>query len=238
MRALATRLAGAVLVLVLLLAPLAAHIALMTRHGAMLAGLLVAVQAAMVAWIAQSSIAKSSFTKSSCIRSSFIRSPAAALTLRIGLCGLVFAGVFRLAQFTRAGPVAAAAVPHAMTYLALLAVFGASLLPGREAVITILARRSRGRLPPEIVRYTRRVTLAWCGFFVAQLACSWLLLLFAPLSTWSLFINLGNLPLVGVMVGAEYAYRQWRHAARPPERLVDMLRIVRQAGTAPAGEGQ
>jgi uncharacterized membrane protein len=233
MRALATRLAGVVLVLVLLLAPLAAHIALMTRHGAMLAGLLVAVQAALVAWIAQSSVAQSSMARLSVARSS-----AVGLIVRTGLCGLVFAGVLCLAQFTSAGPVAAAAVPHAMTYLALLAVFGASLLPGREAVITILARRSRGRLPPEIVRYTRRVTLAWCGFFLAQLACSWLLLLFAPLSTWSLFINLGNLPLVGVMLGAEYAYRQWRHAARPPERLVDMLRIVRQAGTAPAGEGQ
>jgi uncharacterized membrane protein len=222
MRALATRLAGALLILVLL-APLAAHVALMTQHGAMLAGVLVAVQAALVAWIALSSVTRSSVI---------------ALTLRIGGCGLVFAGVLCLAQFTRAGPVAAAAVPHAMTYLALLAVFATSLLPGREAVITILARRSRGRLPPEIVRYTRRVTCVWCGFFVAQLAASLLLLLFAPLAIWSLFINLGNLPLVGVTLVGEYAYRQWRHAARPPERLIDMLRIVRQAGTAPAGEGR
>jgi hypothetical protein len=62
------------------------------------------------------------------------------------------------------------------------------------------------------------------------------LLLFAPLYVWSLFINLCNLPLIGVMVCAEYVYRQWRHAARPPERLIDMLRIVRQVRTAPAGE--
>jgi uncharacterized membrane protein len=123
-----------------------------------------------------------------------------------------------------------------MAYLALLALFGASLQPGREAVITVLARRSRGRLSADIVRYTRRVTWAWCWFFLAQLICSLMLLLFAPLGVWSLFINLCNLPLIGVMLCAEYVYRQWRHAARPPERLTDMVRIVRHLRTASVGE--
>ncbi len=103
-------------------------------------------------------------------------------------------------------------------------------------MITILARRSRGYLPPGVVRYTRRVTWAWCWFFVAQLVASLMLLLFAPLYVWSLFINLCNLPLIVAMLCAEYVYRQWRHAARPPERLIDMFRIVRQVRTAPVGE--
>jgi uncharacterized membrane protein len=148
----------------------------------------------------------------------------------------VFVGVLLLSRFTGGGPVVAAAVPHAMAYLALLALFAASLQPGREAVITILARRSRGYLPADVVRYTRRVTLAWCGFFGAQLLGSLGLLLLAPLQVWSLFINLCNLPLVGVMLCAEYGYRQWRHAARPPERLSDMFRIVRTIRTAQVGE--
>jgi uncharacterized membrane protein len=145
-------------------------------------------------------------------------------------------GVLYVARYCDGGPVVAAAVPHAMAYLALLALFATSLRPGHEAVITILARRSRGRLSAEVVRYTRRVTLAWCGFFLAQLFGSAMLLLFAPLAVWSLFINLCNLPLIGVMLCAEYVYRQWRHAARPPERLIDMFRIVRQVRTASVGE--
>jgi uncharacterized membrane protein len=105
-------------------------------------------------------------------------------------------------------------------------------------VVTTLARRSRGHLPDDVVRYTRRVTWAWCGFFAAQLLASALMLAFAPLHVWSWFINLGNLPLIGVMVCAEYIYRQWRHAARPPERLVDMVRIFRQIRAMPIREDQ
>jgi uncharacterized membrane protein len=246
MRALASRLAGALLILMLLLAPPAAHITLMVHRGMMLAGILIGVQAVLVTWIALSPIAGSpiagspiggsSIARSPIARSSIARSSVALQVLRVVACGAVFLCVLFLARFTSGGPVAAAAVPHAMAYVALLALFGASLQPGREAVITVLARRSRGRLPSDIVRYTRRVTWAWCWFFLAQLGCSLTLLLFAPLGVWSLFINLCNLPLIGVMLCAEYVYRQWRHAARPPERLTDMVRIVRHLRTAPVGE--
>jgi uncharacterized membrane protein len=216
MRALASKLAGALLILALLLAAPAAHLALVMHRGMAMAGVLIAVQAVLVTWIALSSIA--------------------GRAVRAAACGVVFAGVVFLARFTDGGPVVAAAVPHAMAYVALLTLFATSLQPGREAVITILARRSRGRLSAEVVRYTRRVTWAWCWFFIAQLICSFTLLVFAPLYVWSLFINLGNLPPIGVMLCAEYVYRQWRHAARPPERLIDMFRIARHVRTAPAGD--
>ena len=120
-----------------------------------------------------------------------------------------------------------------MAYLTLLVVFAVSLQPGREAIVTILARKARGALSGEIVRYTRRVTWAWCWFFVAQLMGSLVLLLFAPLDAWSLFVNLCNLPLIGAMLCAEYIYRQWRHAAHPPERLADMVRSFRQVRAVP-----
>jgi uncharacterized membrane protein len=121
-----------------------------------------------------------------------------------------------------------------MTYLTLLVVFAVSLQPGREAIATILARKARGALPDEIVRYTRRVTWAWCWFFVAQLMGSLVLLLFGPLGAWALFVNVCNLPLIGAMLCAEYIYRQWRHAAQPPERLADMVRSIRQVQAVPA----
>jgi uncharacterized membrane protein len=216
MRVLASRLARVLLIFVLLLAPVAAHLALATRHGMTLAGLLVAVQAALVSWFALSSITRRA--------------------LRAGICGAILLGILLLSRLAEDGPVVATGVPHAMTYLALLALFAASLQPGREAVITVLARNARGRLTAEMLRYTRRLTWVWCGFFLAQLVGSLTLLLFAPLYVWSLFINLCNVPLLVVMFCAEYAYRQWRHAARPPERLIDMVRVVRGLRTAPVGE--
>jgi uncharacterized membrane protein len=117
-----------------------------------------------------------------------------------------------------------------------LVAFAVSLQPGREAVVTLLARKTRGKLSDRILRYTRRVTWAWCWFFVAQLTGSLLLLLFAPRSVLSLFVNLCNLPLVGAMLCTEYIYRQWRYPARPPERLADMFRNFRPLRTVPLSD--
>ncbi len=213
MSALATRVAGALAGLVLVGGPPAAHLALAMRLGTAIAGTLIAIQAVLLAWIASSWLTRRGF--------------------RIGACAMVALLVFVLSRFTDDGPLVASAVPHAMAYLTLLVVFAVSLQPGREAIVTILARKARGALSGEVVRYTRRVTLAWCLFFVAQLMGSLVLLLIAPLDAWSLFVNLCNLPLIGAMLCAEYIYRQCRHAARPPERLADMVRSVRQVRAVP-----
>jgi uncharacterized membrane protein len=208
----ASPLAGAPLVLVLLAPPLA-HLALMLHWGMDLAGGLIAVQAVLVTWIASSSSNRRA--------------------LRLAACGVVCLLVISLWRFTQDGPILASAVPHAMANLGLLAIFAASLRPGRQSVATTFAIRSRGHLPPDVLQYTRRVTWAWCWFFAVQLAGSLLLLTFAPLDVWSLFINVCNLPLIIVMLGAEYAWRQWRHPAQPPERLIDMVRIYRRIPATP-----
>jgi uncharacterized membrane protein len=209
------RFGGVLLVLVLLGTPPAAHVALMHRANA-LAGILVAVQAVLVTWIASAAITQR--------------------IVRAGACGVVLLFVLFLSWFTDSGTLTASEVPYAMAYLALLALFADSLRAGREPVVTHLARKSRGLLSAEIAQYTRRVTWAWCGFFVMQLLVSLLLLLFASPQVWSSFVNLCNLPLIGAMFCAEYAYRQWRHAGRSPERLVDTLRSFRQIRTVPTGE--
>ena len=152
MPALASRLAGALVVLILLVAPLAAHVALVMHRGAAIAATLIAVQAALIAWIGSSVLAQRA--------------------LRIGAAAAVFVLVLVLYRFADNGALVTVAVPHAMAYLTLLVVFAVSLQPGREAVVTLLARKSRGPLSDEILRYTRRVTWAWCWFFVAQLTGS------------------------------------------------------------------
>jgi hypothetical protein len=90
--------AGVLLVLILLAAPIAAHVALVTQRGTVVAGVLVAAQAALVAWIGSFAI------------------PSRAL--RAGAAGLLFLFVLVLSRFVDGGPLAASAVPHAMAYLA------------------------------------------------------------------------------------------------------------------------
>src|SRR5882672_3750222 len=58
-----------------------------------------------------------------------------------------------------------AGLPHAMAYLFLLWLFGRTLQPGREALITSVARRFHGSLPPYMEAYTHKLTGMWCLFF-------------------------------------------------------------------------
>jgi uncharacterized membrane protein len=44
--------------------------------------------------------------------------------------------------------------------------FGRTLRPGQEALITRIARVSEPALPAHLVRYTRRLTGIWTGYFV------------------------------------------------------------------------
>jgi uncharacterized membrane protein len=126
------------------------------------------------------------------------------------------------------GILVSSAVPHAIAYLSILAIFAASLLPGRKPIVTIFAERSRGTLPPSVLRYTRRVTWAWCLFCAGQLLGSLLLLIFAPAAVWSAFVNLCNFPLLVAMFCGEFAWRTWRYGAWPRERLTDGFRMAGQ----------
>jgi uncharacterized membrane protein len=56
--------------------------------------------------------------------------------------------------------------------------------------------------------YTRRVTLAWTLFFVGNLVVTFVLFAFAPLRTWSFFVNFVSLPLVLLMFVVEFAVRR------------------------------
>jgi len=96
---------------------------------------------------------------------------------------------------------------HVTMFLALAAWFGASLRPGRRAVVTRFALLAEGSLAADGIAYTRRVTLAWAAFCAAMAAASALLFSLAPVAVWSLFANLLTLPLVGAMFVAEYVVR-------------------------------
>lgn len=198
---------GAV-VLALIMTPIGIHVAMATQRGLALAGVLVIGESGLIAWIALSFVPVRSLRWIGC---------AAMLALTTAIWRLCPSGID-----------VSSAIPHALAYLSLLTVFGASLTPGRKPIITVLAEASRGTLSPAVLRYTRRVTWAWCLFCAGQLAGSLLLLLFAPVTVWSAFVNLCNLPLLAAMFCGEFAWRKWRHGSWPQERLTDGFRLARE----------
>jgi uncharacterized membrane protein len=123
--------------------------------------------------------------------------------------------VYLLEYQERLGLAATSGISHSAAYLFMLWYFGRTLARGREPAITQFARRVHGALPPAMELFTRRLTIVWCVFFAVQLIASALLLAFAPLGTWSLFINVLNLPLLVVMFVGQMVYRSIRHPGFP-----------------------
>lgn len=191
---------------ILALAPIAIHVALVTGKWPALVFVIPALQ---LLGMGAALLARRGS------RRHWVTASAAAL-----LVSLAFVGISRLDLASLPG------IPHALAYSSFLAVFGFSLLPGREPVLTRLVLKIRGPLPPELLAYTRHVTAAWCCFFTAQLALSLTLFLVAPLAVWSLFINVLNLPLVVAMFAIEYAYRVVRFPNFRHDRLSDFSKFA------------
>jgi uncharacterized membrane protein len=206
------RLARSVGLIALVVAPVGVHLAApIERATAPVAGL-IALQAVLAMWVLLTVVTRTT-----------TRYVGSATAFLLALA------VWRLAPH---GALLSSAVPHALVYLALLGVFTASLAPGRSAIISTLARKVRGDLPHSVTLYTRRVTVAWCCFFAAQLLGSALLFLYAPLAVWSLFVNVLNLPLIVTMFTAEFFYRQWQHPHQPPDRFSDVFWVFNQVKEA------
>ncbi|MEO5861810.1 MAG: hypothetical protein ABIW48_06490 [Burkholderiales bacterium] len=136
-----------------------------------------------------------------CVKQSRHPLIASAIILLIGL-GVWAAWSARLIDIT-----AAYYLPHVLFNLALMVLFGHTLLPGHEPLITLLARRVHGTIPPQIVIYTAQVTWLWTIFFAATVLLSLLLYRFAPLPVWSVFANVLSLPLVILLFVGEYVFR-------------------------------
>lgn len=97
---------------------------------------------------------------------------------------------------------------HLGINLALAALFGRSLLAGREPLISRISRMAhRGAMTEARARYTRGVTVAWTAFFLASAVLSAALFLFAPPAVWSVFANVLTGPLIAIAYLAEYAVR-------------------------------
>jgi uncharacterized membrane protein len=125
-----------------------------------------------------------------------------ALVLALGAVLLWAGWASKLIDFS-----AAYFFEHLLFNSLLMILFGASLLPGREPLISNLARRVHGSLPSEIAAYTVSVTWLWTIYFAATVVISLLLYNFSSLTVWSFFANVLGIPLAIVVFVGEYFYR-------------------------------
>ncbi len=115
-------------------------------------------------------------------------------------------------------------IEHAGAMLALAIVFGRSLAGERDSLCTRLARLLHVTLPPDVERYTRKVTVAWTLFFTSLFVLSCALYLGGFLAAWSLLANLITPILIAAMFVGEYVVR---HRALPDWERVGVLGGIR-----------
>lgn len=110
---------------------------------------------------------------------------------------------------------------HAGTNLLLGIMFGRTLAGSSEPLCTRFARIVHGTLTPELVRYSRQVTVAWTVFFLVITLASCALYLGGLLAAWSVLANFLTLPLVALMFIVEYAVRRRVVKQGSPGHILD-----------------
>ncbi len=113
---------------------------------------------------------------------------------------------------------------HAGGNLVLAILFGRTLAPGHEALVTRFARILHAELPPEVERYTRQVTIAWTILFLTLFAFSCVLHFAGLKSAWSVLANIVNPTAIGAMFLVEYGVR---HRVLPNWERVGLINSVR-----------
>jgi len=88
----------------------------------------------------------------------------------------------------------------------LLIVFGASLFSA-QTVVERIARLRHEKLPDEAIPYLRRVTSAWCVFFIANGGIALYTATASSFETWALYNGLIAYMLIGVMFAGEFLIR-------------------------------
>lgn len=92
--------------------------------------------------------------------------------------------------------------------LLMLTIFATSLTRG-ESFIERLARLRTPELPPEAVRYTRRLTMVWCGFFVANGSVALWTVFSGDDWLWAAYNGFVSYVLIGALMGGEWLYRRF-----------------------------
>jgi len=127
---------------------------------------------------------------------------------------LITATVFGPGAVSKLSPIP---IHAALLYLFLSSLHGTPL-------IERFARLDFPELPPEIKRYTRKLTVVWAGFFAFNIViCLWLAL-WGDDSLWATYNGLIVYLLIGALVLGEYV---WRHLRFPHLEIPSLLQTTR-----------
>lgn len=118
---------------------------------------------------------------------------------------------------------------HAGVHAALAIAFALSLRRGATPAITALAERVHGRLTDAMRAYSRRVTLAWLGYFAAMTALSLAVYALAPWPAWSLLANVLTPLLIAALLVGEHVLRYRWHPEFERATLAQAVRAWREA---------
>ncbi len=77
------------------------------------------------------------------------------------------------------------------------------------SVIERIARITNPELSIEAIRYTRKTTLVWCGFFIANGIISLWTVFFSSAKVWMLYNGFIAYFLMGLLFSVEYLVRCW-----------------------------
>ena len=120
-------------------------------------------------------------------------------------------------------------LPPVCINLGLAWLFGHTLLPGGEPLITRFARMEPALPDAQVRAYTRRLTWVWTAFFLLMATVSGTLVALAAHEAWVWFTAVGNYLCVAALFALEYGYRRWRFPRREhvsPLRQLAMLRAA------------
>jgi uncharacterized membrane protein len=141
-----------------------------------------------------------------------------ALTMKFGTAGPGTAGLGTANRWWLAGALALAAATvlgNAWAPLKLypvlvngvmLGIFGYSLV-SPPSMIERFARLKEPNLPSEAILYTRRVTQAWCAFFVVNGSIALATALWASPEVWTFYNGVIAYLLMGLLFAGEYLVR-------------------------------
>lgn len=112
-----------------------------------------------------------------------------------------------------ASAIALLLAPSVLANLAMFYVFGHTLLPGKEPLITRFRRLDIGHVEPKFIGYTRQLTMLWTFLFAAGTLASLAAAMSGNVELWSwiAFILLPALT-VALFLG-EHVYRAYRYGA-------------------------
>jgi len=112
-----------------------------------------------------------------------------------------------------ASAIALLLAPSVLANLAMLYIFGHTLLPGKEPLITRFRRLDLGHVESKFIGYTRQLTILWTILFAAGTLVSLAAAISGNVELWS-WIAFVLLPALTVMLFlGEHVYRAYRYGA-------------------------